>query len=435
MQASIFLPKRKVNGKSVIGKTWRGRIKWGTEGNTKEISLGTPFEQVARDKLALIVHEMEQEAQGNLAPRLEREALARPLSEHIKEFIKTRESLGNDARYIRQEGKKLERLCREVPWNHIKDISHATFEQWRILQTVSPKTLNEYLITGNVFCNWLVKLKRIPSNPLGSIEKVNESKYEKRTRRAVTWPQLEALIASSGDRGVTYLTAAFTGLRRGELAKLTWKHLQIDTDTPSIVAPASITKNGKRAPIPLNPLLADSLRRLKTAHSQPSDLVFAGLLPRIPRYIKDLEAVGIPYVDESGKYFDFHALRTTFCTLLATSGASIREAMEMMRHSDARLTTQIYTDVGHLPLRDVANKLGDAKNHLPRNLPRTPTNSPDFVEKSLTWDDLDKMNPEDYESSGSLYKSGSEALALLGRCLPWVVRDTGFEPVTPTMSR
>jgi len=41
---------------------------------------------------------------------------------------------------------------------------------------------------------------------------------------------------------------------------------------------------------------------------------------------------------------DFHSLRKTYGTLLATSGSSLRESMLLMRHTDARLTTQIYTD-------------------------------------------------------------------------------------------
>jgi integrase len=39
----------------------------------------------------------------------------------------------------------------------------------------------------------------------------------------------------------------------------------------------------------------------------------------------------------------FHILRHTFCTALHCSGASEREAQELMRHSDPRLTAGTYT--------------------------------------------------------------------------------------------
>ena len=47
---------------------------------------------------------------------------------------------------------------------------------------------------------------------------------------------------------------------------------------------------------------------------------------------------------------DLHALRKTFGTLLAASGVAPRVAMELMRHSDMKLTINVYTDVTQLPI-------------------------------------------------------------------------------------
>ena len=41
---------------------------------------------------------------------------------------------------------------------------------------------------------------------------------------------------------------------------------------------------------------------------------------------------------------DFHSLRYTFATKLARKGVSKRLAQELMRHSDPKLTANIYTD-------------------------------------------------------------------------------------------
>ncbi len=46
-----------------------------------------------------------------------------------------------------------------------------------------------------------------------------------------------------------------------------------------------------------------------------------------------------------------HCLRHTFATLLARSGVSPSVAQKLMRHSDIRLTMNIYT---HLDLSDTA---------------------------------------------------------------------------------
>ena len=64
----------------------------------------------------------------------------------------------------------------------------------------------------------------------------------------------------------------------------------------------------------------------------------------------DIKAAGIPWVDERGHRIDFHALRTSYITRLQRSGVSPREAMELARHSDMRLTMKTYTDTAQLPL-------------------------------------------------------------------------------------
>jgi hypothetical protein len=64
----------------------------------------------------------------------------------------------------------------------------------------------------------------------------------------------------------------------------------------------------------------------------------------------DFKTAGIPLVDERGHRVDFHALRMTYITRLQRAGVSPREAMELARHSDMRLTMKTYTDAGQLPL-------------------------------------------------------------------------------------
>jgi hypothetical protein len=75
------------------------------------------------------------------------------------------------------------------------------------------------------------------------------------------------------------------------------------------------------------------------------------------RFRSDLAAAGISYVDERGQHGDFHALRKTLGTELAKSKLPVRVTMELMRHSDAKLTTKIYTDAGMLPIWDAVGAL------------------------------------------------------------------------------
>jgi integrase len=59
----------------------------------------------------------------------------------------------------------------------------------------------------------------------------------------------------------------------------------------------------------------------------------------------------------AGRRVDFHSLPMTFGTWLAVSGAHPRVAMELMRHSDLKLTMKIYTDASQLPVADSVARL------------------------------------------------------------------------------
>jgi len=71
----------------------------------------------------------------------------------------------------------------------------------------------------------------------------------------------------------------------------------------------------------------------------------------------DLATAGIPKADEQGRTVDFHALRYTFATNLHRSGVSFRIAQQLMRHTDPRLTANIYTDAQALDTAHAVNRL------------------------------------------------------------------------------
>ncbi|NQT38795.1 MAG: tyrosine-type recombinase/integrase [Planctomycetes bacterium] len=63
----------------------------------------------------------------------------------------------------------------------------------------------------------------------------------------------------------------------------------------------------------------------------------------------------LKYVDSQGRYADFHSNRHTFITNLSLAGVSPREAQELARHSDIRLTMGVYSHIG---LQDKARAIG-----------------------------------------------------------------------------
>ena len=71
------------------------------------------------------------------------------------------------------------------------------------------------------------------------------------------------------------------------------------------------------------------------------------------RWLKfDLEAAGIPYVDDSDRVADFHALRASFVSGLMKTGANPRIVQTLARHSSAEMTLGIYSMLGRDDERD-----------------------------------------------------------------------------------
>ncbi len=430
MHIQVFLPQRRVGDSVKMGRLYRGRYRLEGDSKPTEIALGVTDEAQARRKLEAIVTEQQQERDGLIAPKLQRETVNKDVPAIIEDFIRSREGLGRDEKYLAGIEQQLLRLAREAGWKRAQDITLDAFEKWRSAhQSLSPKTLNEYLTTANTFLNWMVKTQRILTNPLQHADRVGTGNYEKRTRRAVTLEQLQKLFSVSGERAIIYIVAAFTGLRRGELEKLQWKDVLLDGDKPCIHARATTTKNGQQASLPLHPIAAEALRAEKQPkpHTSGTTPVFRRL-PDIDRYKRDLALAGIPYTDERGHIFDFHALRKTFGTLLAASGVHPREAMELMRHSDLKLTTKIYTDAGHLPLRESVLRIAgadvestlqgsadtriDTRNGLKTHVKRV---SDAQAEKTqLSYEDLRGMDPERYEAFDSQGNIADYALRWLG---------------------
>jgi hypothetical protein len=78
---------------------------------------------------------------------------------------------------------------------------------------------------------------------------------------------------------------------------------------------------------------------------------------------RDSERNGIAYCDESGRYADFHALRYTWATFLQRHGIAQRFAMKLLRHSDIKLTSKVYTDESQLPIYDAVKGLPRLLDH------------------------------------------------------------------------
>ena len=345
-------------GEVVESRTYSGRLKIAGEDRFRHVALGVTDKRVAEQKLADVVRELERESVGLVVPRSIREAFAAPFADHVTRFLEETKAKGRAPHTVTHYRTLLRVLSRECGWKTLRDVTPRSFCEWRARSKRSPKYLNDLHGVASSLLTWLERRELILTNPLKHVEKVANASpggY----RRALSALEIPRLLAvAPPQRAWVYLVILYTGLRRHELNRLTWGDFQLETAAPfSVSLSSKITKNRKAAVLGLRPEVVEALRRHRPADSMPFEWVFRGKVPAVSSMHRDLLAAGIPVVDERGRKLDVHALRTTYGTMLSASGVSPRVAMELMRHSDLRLTMRVYTDAAQLPMISEVEKL------------------------------------------------------------------------------
>ncbi len=107
----------------------------------------------------------------------------------------------------------------------------------------------------------------------------------------------------------------------------------------------------------LVPALAEALWAHRASRHEASGRVFKNGVPTAETLHDDLKACDIAVCDDLGRVVSFHALRHTFGSMLARAGIPSRVTMELMRHSDMRLTQSTSTDATLHPLFNEVEKL------------------------------------------------------------------------------
>ena len=333
MISHVYKPKRKKNGKVVIARNYRGRYRLDGDFSVTDVALKTTDKHVAEQKLRDIIKEKEHERAGIIAPKLQRNAAETPLTEHLKDFLGDLKAKGRTEDYVGLIKGRVERQLEGCCWKFTRDVSADSFISWRARQNYAPKTLNEYLNASNVLLNWMVKQGRIAYNPLHAVERVS-IRGKQQLRRAYTDDELNKLLAVAEDYEMLYMSAAYTGLRLGELTALLWVDAHLDEARPYLEVRASTTKNGKPAIVPLHPCLINEFKAARAIKT--GDFVFPQYAHPNRRLAKHLQKAGLERIDAAGRKLDFHSFRYTFATKLARQGVSQRLAQELMRQIEIK---------------------------------------------------------------------------------------------------
>ena len=188
------------------------------------------------------------------------------------------------------------------------------------------------------------KVYGLPVNPVASVEHhpVRISGDIDVFGPEEVWALVRA--AASEQDGAIFLTAAFTGLRRGELVALRWRDIDFTGSVLRVrasYAGGALTtpKSGKVRSVPLAPEVAQALAQLsrRELFVDEDDLVFPGELGDYldgsalrRRYTAALKRAGL-------RQLRFHDLRHTFGTRMIAK-ADIRRVQEWMGHADIQTT-------------------------------------------------------------------------------------------------
>ncbi|WP_187369384.1 tyrosine-type recombinase/integrase [Baekduia soli] len=228
----------------------------------------------------------------------------------------------------------------------VEAVTTEDIERWRscLPATLSVRTKNKMLTELHGVFRRAVKVWRLPANPVAEVEQLRERRIV--DLEVYSPEEVMALVraAASEQDAAMFLTAAFTGLRRGELIGLRWR----DVDFPASLirvhrsysyGALTVPKSGKVRAVPLAPEVAGVLARLgqRGLFTGEEDLVFPGELGGFldgsalrRRYLDAQAAAGV-------KRLRFHDLRHTFGTRMIAV-ADIVRVKEWMGHADIETT-------------------------------------------------------------------------------------------------
>ena len=368
-------------------KKWWGRYR-DASGAERRIPLAAD-KAAAQAMLNEIERRVDREKAG-IADPFEKHRKRR-LIEHIADWKSAMLNKGNTTKHVGEVVAKVERIAGACGWKVISDLSaHNVLQYLAELRAdgLSIQTSNHYLRAVKQFSRWLGRDRRSNDDPLAYIAMQNPKVDRRHDRQTILPEEFTRLVnaAKAGprvenicgtDRAMMYVLAAWTGFRKGEIGSLTIESFSLDTDPPTATVAAAYSKRRREDVQILHPEVARMLRQwLATKQATRGELLFpiSGKVPggterktnvmmrkdlararsawitemkNDPVEIKRRQQSDfLTYVNRDGKYADFHSNRHLFITSLERAGLSPKMAQTLARHSDIRLTLDIYTHIG-----------------------------------------------------------------------------------------
>jgi integrase len=234
----------------------------------------------------------------------------------------------------------------------VEQVTTEQVERWRseLLADgkLSRRTISKLLTNLHGVFERARRAYGLRSNPVTDVER-HTIRYDSGRFDFYSPEEVHAIVraAESEQDGSLILTAAFTGLRRGELVALRWRDVDFPGDAIRVRASFShghlvTPKSGKVRSVPMVPAVAQALAKLAASYGdlpgedalvfpgEAGDYLDASALRR--RFVKAVRTAGV-------RELRFHDLRHTFGSL-AISKASVVDLQSWLGHADQRTTAR-----------------------------------------------------------------------------------------------
>jgi integrase len=352
-------------------------------GVTRRKSTRTKDKRVAQDFLAETLREIDRRKLGHVDPFAEWRSV--PLSRLIADYNEHMTVEQRAPRYVRETVRQLRAFVSFAKVSTIPSITTPNAERWleSIRKKRSVKTRDHHASALRGFGRWLERTGRWDRNPFQTIRVRTPKRDRHRVFKRVgftfaeaeqlveaAWARFEAERSYGGvqaqkgydekvrDRQVLYWFVLTTGFRANECASIRWEDVSLEDRRPCVRLAGDFTKNGDDARIPLQSFVVDALRAMRTRRSesqlrrhlgpvQEIDHVF--MMPDKPAELvrKDAAFAGlIPQRSPTSKRVDFHALRKSCARILIEMQVHPKVIQQVLRHSDIRLTMDLYGELG-----------------------------------------------------------------------------------------
>lgn len=240
------------------------------------------------------------------------------------------------------------------------------------------KTVLSYIKDLGAIYRGAMREGLVAFNPCGTvISDIDTS--DSQARKPFTLEEVTKLLAAAPSeewRGLV-LVAAFTGLRLGDAARLTWDAVDLEKKEITLI-PSKTKKKKREVCIPLQESLHAYLLAAPVAKDEPNAPVFP-TLSKIPiqtgaglsaQFVEIMKSAGVDRGKPSRTFEEgeargkgvvtwekgFHSLRHTFTSWLRNAGVSEEDRMALTGHS-TRESHAIYSHADAKALRTAIDKL------------------------------------------------------------------------------